>query len=424
MQRFDRQPTFQVTRVWAKNFRSIADTSADLDQLTVLVGPNASGKSNLLDILRFVKDALRFDLEAALAMRHGIRAISRHDHGPSSPMQIGLSATIRGSGPNLFYSIEYGFTLASTSDGGYVVADEYGLIHQTPGGESDVVKFRVEHGRLVEPHPLVPEDEQRPLFRDEGTWTFDNSELAFPTLLRITRRASASSAEALGLSELSTNRALNRMYRALLGMRLYHIFPNTIREPQKLGNASPLDEDAGNLASALREMEREEPDLMARLKDSLGLLIPGVSDLEVSSAGGYLVVRLQHETDLGQSWFDLSQESDGTVRLLGLLTALYQGRTLPLIGIEEPELAVHPGALAVLADLLNEASSRFQVVVTTHSPDFIDCITEYKTTKSIRVVELVDGSTEVVPVSEIQEEAVRQQLFSPGELHRMGELKR
>ena len=50
-----RLPGFQIERVWAKNFRSIADATLDLGPMTVLVGPNASGKSNLLDVLRFMK---------------------------------------------------------------------------------------------------------------------------------------------------------------------------------------------------------------------------------------------------------------------------------------------------------------------------------------------------------------------------------
>ena len=77
MQGFHTGPHFQITRVWAKNFRSIADVSFELDPLTILVGPNASGKSNLLDILRFIKDALR-NLEMAVSRRNGMEGVARH----------------------------------------------------------------------------------------------------------------------------------------------------------------------------------------------------------------------------------------------------------------------------------------------------------------------------------------------------------
>ena len=119
-----------------------------------------------------------------------------------------------------------------------------------------------------------------------------------------------------------------------------------------------------------------------RLRDALGLLVPGVSDIRVVPAGGYLVVELKHDDIAGGAWLDLSLESDGTVRLLALLVALYQPEPPPVIGIEEPELMVHPGALEVLAELINEAAWSSQIVVTTHSPEFVDYLTEYKAVES------------------------------------------
>ena len=139
--------------------------------------------------------------------------------------------------------------------------------------------------------------------------------------------------------------------------------------------------------------------------------------------GGYLVIRLKHGAGPEGDWFDLSQESDGTVRLLALLIALHQQHPLTLLGIEEPELTVHPGALSVLADLINEAALRSQIIVTTHSPDFVDCVTEYRAIENLRIVELVDGATQVANVASGQVEAVKENLFSPGELHRMGEFR-
>ena len=417
-----RLPTFRINRVWAKNFRSISDTFADLDQLTVFVGPNASGKSNLLDILRFIKDALRFDLEAAIYMRQGLTAIHRHEsQNPSADIEIGVTASVGGYRCEDTVEIEYGFSLTNTEDGGYRVSREYGKIWngQAENGE---VEFRINDGNLAHPESFALLDSQQRLFEDENSTDFDTSDLALPTLLRLTGRLVVHDIGQSELTTQATHSALTHFHRNLLNMRFYHIFPNTIREPQKLGNAFPLEEDAGNLASVLRDMEKERPNLMARLIESLGRLIPGVSDLTVTPAGGYLVIRLKHDAVPGGAWFDLSLESDGTVRLVALLAALYQHRNPPLIGIEEPELTVHPGALSALANLFSETASRSQVVVTTHSPDFIDYVTDYRAVKSLRIVELVDGATKVGQVSNVQAKGVNQHLFSPGELHRMGEL--
>ncbi len=415
MQESQHTQPFQITKVWARNFRSIANTSVELDRLTVLVGPNAAGKSNVLDILRFIKDALRFDLEAAISLRHGPEAIQhRTVEDQTSDVELGLSAR-DGSG-KVGYSLEYGFVLVIDDDGGFHVGQEY--VRVCPRGLEKPFEIKIEEGRLIQfewqssasDDPRLVQHADRHDFSTSDLWLHDTSRMWW-----MRDRKPQPEWDAV-------RRCLRHFYQRMRETRFYHIFPNTLREPRRVESAYPLAEDAGNLASVLRVMKRQEP-FMSGFRDSLSLLIPGVTDLDVYSAGGYLVVRLKHQSGRDGTWIDLAQESDGTIRLLGLLVALYQPRGLSLMGMEEPELTVHPGAMAQLADLLNEASRRSQVIVTTHSPDLIDCLTDYRTTESLRIVELVDGVTVVKGVAHSQREAVRKHLFSPGELHRMGELE-
>ena len=426
MQNFHRQLPFQIDKVWAKNFRSIADVSVALDPLTILVGPNASGKSNVLDILRFIKDALRFNLEAAISIRNGLDAIRHQDAGGRpADIELGLSATLDAcANEDMGHSIDYGIVFTGELEGEFRVRREYGTVWQGTGIDKGMpVEFRIEDGKLESPEFLKFRDSGSQSASDDTSKDFETSDLSLLGLALTSRRRFNGGSPEKDDTQRRTCNALSSVLRQLCNMRIYHIFPNTIREPQVLGRAHPLDEDVGNLASVLRGEKGKRPAAATRLKESLGRLIPGVTDLEVVQVGGYLVVRLRHDAAEGGTWFDLTQESDGTIRLLGLLVALYQSRNLPLIGIEEPALTVHPGALAVLADLLNETTRRSQVIVTTHSPDLIDCVTDYRAVESLRIVERVDGATTVGQVSRSQVEAVRQHLFSPGELHRMGELE-
>ena len=427
MSMFNRPRRFQITKIWARNFRSIADASLNLGQVTVLVGPNASGKSNVLDILRFVKDALRFDLEAAISIRHGFDAIRRRTTDSlSEELEIGLSAAVSSS-PNFgdTSNVDYGFTLAPDSGGGYRVNMEYATVYPSDQDHFDPVVFRIEDGRLTSPvSPAHNNDTgSRQWLDDDEDFAFDTGELS---LRRVARPWTSRRFQDLSEDDgtfFTFARTVEILLRRIASMRFYHIFPNTIREPQRLGNPYPLDEDAGNLASVLRDFDRDPMSTIDRLKRSLGRLVPGVSDLDITSAGGYLVVRLKHEAVQGGGWIDLSQESDGTIRLLGLLTALHQRRILPLIGIEEPELTVHPGSLTALADELKERARVSQLIVTTHSPDLIDRITDFRDVDSLRVVELIEGVTQVNLVTGAQKESVMRHLFSPGELHRQGELE-
>ena len=420
MQGFDRGPDFRITRVWAKNFRSVADVSLEMGALTILVGPNASGKSNLLDILRFIKDALR-DLEVAVSRRQGMEGVARHGVGDGgSDVEMGVEAIVRSRyAESGYYSVEYGFTLADMGNGMYRVSKEYGKVWQGDGSEA--VGFRIEDGNLAAPDFLLPRvSGQAAPIRDESD--FDTNDLALPILLRmyrqlITREASISER---GVSSLYSG--LRGLHRNLVGMRFYRIFPNTVRGPRPPSNTLILKEDAENLASVIKGMKGMESDSRERLRDDVELIMPGVSDIRVESVGGYLVVKLKREAIAGDPWIDLSMESDGVVRLLGLVAALYQRPYLPVIGIEEPELTANPWTLAVLADMINEASRRSQVIVTTHSPDLIDLLTNYRRTESLRVVELVGGVTTARRVGDNQAKAVKKHLFSPGELYRMGEL--
>ena len=306
------------------------------------------------------------------------------------------------------FKMDYGFVLGSRAGGLYHVKREFGVV--APADPKEKREFEVRDGNLVKPNGWNVE-------------RFETSELALPSLRRILFPPGSSRVFTTRRKAVQTDR-VNPVYRAVLDVersisevKLYHLFPDRMQTPRPPRDTRLLNENGSNLASILREMNRRKSPYLGEIKDALGLVVPGLTDLQVQQPGGFLIVKLVHRAGNGgrDPLFDLSQESDGTVRLLGLLTALYQERPPSLIGIEEPELTIHPGAQAVLADVMVEATLRTQVLVTTHSPDLIDQLP----IESLRAVQIVDGCTRVGPVSETQAEAVREGLFTSGELHSM-----
>ncbi|MGH9759942.1 MAG: AAA family ATPase, partial [Blastocatellia bacterium] len=107
-----------ITRIHVKNFRSLADVNIELGPLTVLVGRNGAGKSAFLDVLRFVRDALRSGLENSILERHGIASLRRW--APRKPYNVEIGLVIE----DRSISGEYSFTIASGQQGTYRIARE------------------------------------------------------------------------------------------------------------------------------------------------------------------------------------------------------------------------------------------------------------------------------------------------------------
>ena len=414
-----------IVRVWVKNFRSIEHAELELGSLTVLVGPNASGKSNLLDVLRLLSDAARDGLEAAINRRGGIDSVGRRSpNGRILGPEIGFEYKSQ-EGTLLYF-----FALNRRRDGEYRVRQEIARLEPL---ESDGVppELKISNGRIIKPSlrralrklkedgdsnnlaDIVNQLVKESSGQDLQLLTPEPSRLSM--FLAVLLNQTGAMQFNLGF-HLHINLESARDYLGKVG--LYHVFPNILRHPQKAAESHPLAAGGENLASILQDMTHKKSRFLPDMKAALTFAVPGVRDIRVKPAGSYYVVELRHERDGGTekgSWFDLSHESDGTIRLLAMLTALFQDPAPSLICLEEPELAIHPGAMAVLSDTMTEAALRGQVLVATHSPDLIDRLP----IDSIRAVTAEDGSTRVGKVADYQLKSVREDLFSPGELHSM-----
>lgn len=148
-----------------------------------------------------------------------------------------------------------------------------------------------------------------------------------------------------------------------------------------------LAEDFSNLGLFLNHL-RGKPEAKRQILHYLRDLYAGLDDFDVSVRGGTVEVFLTE----GSFNIPAGRLSDGTLRYLSLLAILCDPEPPPLIGIEEPELGLHPDLVPKIADLLVEASERTQIIVTTHSDLLVDAMTERP--EAVVVVEKNDGKTQ------------------------------
>ncbi len=410
----------RVTRIRAKNYRSIRELDLELGPLTVLVGPNASGKSNVLDVLRFIRDAISRGLDFAISQRHGMWVIK---HRSDCDVEIGFTATIRD------LTLDYNFVLTSDPNGNGLVKREYGSYELDT--DSGRFVFDIQDGQIIEPKTVSAYLSGVYASASRSPMPLPLEDLLFfKNYLNVAYASFARDAEAQFSIE-GMHRGLLELQQVLSGLGFYRVSPDTFRGIEKKSVPSLLDEYGSNLASVLwgmrpnngtpEDSEELTTEGFRELRDALKHLMPGITDVKSVPVGEYLSLQFKHSNIVPDQdqWFNAAQESDGTLRIFALLTAIYQHRRPSLLGIEEPESAVHPGILTALAEILEEASLRTQIVITTHSPDLIDRLP----IECIRAVEFVDGETKVGEVSKTQAEAVKQGLFTTGELHSMEGLR-
>lgn len=377
-----------LTRVALKNFKSIAACDAGLGPLTFLVGPNGAGKSNFLDALRFVTDSLRTSLEHALRERGGINEVRRRSGGHPNHFGLRLWFTLPSSEVG-----HYAFRIGSRPQGGFEVQDEECKIEcgEALGGSQ---YFRVESGKVAES----------------------------------TQPGPAAAIDRLYLVNASGLSAFRPVYEALSRMGFYSLNPDSIRDLQSPDAGELLARDGGNITSVLAQLKKNNPSRKTRIEEYLSKVVPGVHGVDVKVIGPKETLEFRQQVaGLRDPWrFLAANMSDGTVRALGILVALFQsgngaGPRVPLVGIEEPEIALHPAAAGLLRDGLREASRGTQVIVTSHSGDLLD--DERIDAGSIMAVYAEGGSTHIAPLDQAGREALLKRLYTPGELLRMDQLR-
>ena len=378
-----------ITRIVIRNYKSIAACDVRLGPLTFLVGPNGSGKSNFLDAFALVGESLRHSIDAALDGRGGYHSVCREIDDRVEEFGIRLECNIN----NL--EAQYSFTVRSDRGDIRINKEVCRVLERNSS--------KLLHFYIVENGQVISTSMERP-------------PAAYP--------------DRLYLIPASGSEGFRSAFEALSSTEVYKIDPNSMRLLGKQEAGRKLTRDGANVASVIHRMQDDDPDSKALIDQCMQKIAPGLEMVECANFPGdskTLLLLFSEVTSDGSLYpFIANQVSSGTLRALGILTTLFQnpqrnGHYPPFVAIEEPEDGLHPAAFGAILDSLKYASNSSQIVVSSHSSDLLD--DKKISAESILAVSKTVHGTRIGAIDEAGRSAIRDQLFTVGELLRANALR-
>ena len=377
-----------LTRIEIDGFKTFEDFSLDLQPFTAIVGPNASGKSNLFDALRFLSLLAQVDIRTAMQDLRGLpEELFRQTASKSAGcMAFAVEVLLERRGTDAFgrtyeipaQRIRYELKLEMKRDAEGQPRSVYVRDEQcTPMSRKEdrapyLAGLKINYNARISPFIRVNDNHDAIEIRQDGRQKHGR-----PISLSLTE-ASRTALSTVTTAEFPHLYALRE---ALADLRFLEINPRAARSTNDRFEDRVLKPDASNLAAVLAHLKEEtatdvRPEgVLSDIAADLSSLIPSVCRLEVSNDPG----QRQFSFSLGFADslnFSSRVISDGTLRLLALLTVLDDPRRRGTLCFEEPENGVHEGRVPLLVQFLREAaqiqadgeSRPFQILLNTHSP--------------------------------------------------------
>ena len=395
-----------IVSIDIKGFRSLRDVAGWCPAaLNVIIGPNGAGKSNLLRALELLAVSARGGLGESVKGSGGIEPLLWD--GSTGAIEF----TVRCSPPEphrdvVKDALTYQLRLERVGKTG-----EYRIGYEMLGND-----WKMRQGLTQQPFKFLTREGQR-------AHIFDDQErmLAAPEE-NIPERETLLS---LAADPFTQNRILSLFRSQMAAWSVYHDFHTnrnaTIRQPAVTRSEKRVAPDGQNLISVLHTLYAGDREFKKEINAAMTVAFGNDFD-ELIFAPDSGDQRIQ----LRVRWKSLKREqsaadlSDGTLRFLFLLTVLASPDPAPLIAIDEPETGLHPSMLPIVAEYAIDAAQRTQIILTTHSPQFLDAFK--KITPRTTVAQWDNGTTTLKTISD-DELALWLKDYSLGALHRNGELE-
>lgn len=343
----NRQGSPQPARIESlrvQNYRALLDLELKPTALTVLLGPNGSGKSTVFDVFAFLSECFTTGLRKAWDKRNRFREL--RSRGADGPIAVTVKYRERPSSPIITY---------------HLAIEERGL---NPFVAEEWLQWRRgERGRPF-----------RFLNFHEGEGEVISGEAPEATDARVHEKLDSPEILAVNtLGQFAKHPRVAALRRFITGWYFSYLTADSTRGLPEAGPQERLSQTGDNLPNVIQYLREQHPERLERILEILRQRVPKLQKVDAELlADGRLLLQIKDapfERPILAKW-----ASDGTLKMLSYLTVLHDPKPPPVVGIEEPENHLHPRLLPELAEECRGASARSQLLVTTHSPFFVNGI--------------------------------------------------
>ncbi len=327
------------------NYRAIKELELKgITPLTVFLGPNGSGKSTIFDVFAFLSECFQFGLRRAWDKRGRFREL--RTRGVEEPIVIELKYREKSQSPVITYHL----AIDENSKGPYVAEEWLQWRRGSKGQPFRFLDFKEGLGQVITGDTPDEQDTRIP------------EQLNAPDVLAVNT-----------LGQFTKHPRVSALRQFITGWYLSYLTADNTRDTPEAGPQERLSATGDNLPNVIQYLKEQHPQSLERILNTLSQKIPKLErvDAEMMQDGRLL---LQVKDAPFERPILAKFASDGTLKMLAYLTVLFDPDPPQLIGIEEPENQLHPRLLPELAGECRAASARSQLMVTTHSPFFIDLL--------------------------------------------------
>lgn len=370
-----------IKKVRAVNFKSFKEVDVELGKLNVLIGANASGKSNFVEIFKFLRDISNYGLNNAISMHGGAEYLRNINVGASNELSLKIVSdmefrhAVQKNG-DLFgiktYETIYEFTLEFRRRGsGFKIAKDNltlkcKLVRLEKQKKKTKEKNEIGQGEIIVSNI---DGKVETKFQPEGMHQPEGMKIVIDDIFPPFLKELAPTKKLLLETPFFMIPFMPSLVEIFESISIYNIDPKLSKKATPITGKANLEEDGGNLSIILKNII-EDREGKRKLFNFVQDLLPFISEIDVEKLADRCLLFKLKEKYSKKQYLPASMISDGTINITALIVSLYFEEERIVI-FEEPERNIHPYLISKITEMMKDASQRKQIIVTTHNPEMV-----------------------------------------------------